>query len=135
MAATEFDYKQYMMLAKRNKRFWIIAALAIMTVVIIVSYLLPNKYEAKSAVFIEKSVIADLVKGLAVTPSIEDKIKALTYAMTSRTLVLKVLDELDLNQKKSDGAELEKLIKEMQASLNSTERWYLRPRTAKRESN
>jgi len=114
MAANEFDYKQYMMLAKRNKRLWIISALAIMTIVTIVSYLLPSKYEAKSTVFIEKSVIADLVKGLAVAPSIEDKLKALTYSMTSRTLILKVLDELDLNLKKTGGAELEQLIKEIQ---------------------
>jgi len=114
MAANDFDYKQYIMLARRNKRLWVVSALAIMTIVTIVTYLLPNKYEARSTVFIEKSVIADLVKGLAVTPSIEDKTKALTYAMTSRTLILKVLDELDLNLKKTGGAELEALIKELQ---------------------
>jgi len=114
MAANEFDYKQYMMLAKRNNRLWVISALAIMTIVTIVTYLLPSKYEAKSTVFIEKSVIADLVKGLAVAPSIEEKIKALTYAINSRTLILKVLDELDLNLKKSSGAEQEKLVKQLQ---------------------
>lgn len=114
MAKNEFDYKQYLLLAKRNKRLLVIAALAIMTIVTVVSYFLPNKYEARSIVFIEKSVIADLVKGLAVTPSIEEKVKALTYAMSSRTLILKVLDELDLNLKKTGGAELEELVKDMQ---------------------
>jgi len=114
MANNDFDYKQYLILAKRNKRLLLISALSIMTIITIVTYLLPNKFEAKSTVFIEKSVIADLVKGLAVAPSVEDKIKALTYSMTSRTLILKVLDELDLNLKKSGGAELEKLIKEIQ---------------------
>ena len=88
MAANDFDYKKYMMLAKRNKRLWVIAALAIMTVVIIGSYLLPNKYEAKSTVFIEKSVIADLVRGLAVTPSIEEKIKASLPEVRSKILLL-----------------------------------------------
>jgi polysaccharide chain length determinant protein (PEP-CTERM system associated) len=38
--------------------------------------------------------------------------------MTSRTLILKVLDELDLNLKKTDGAELEKLIKELQGKTH-----------------
>jgi len=114
MATNDFDYKLYIMLARRNKRLWLLSALAIMTIVTVVSFILPNKYEAKSTVFIEKSVIADLVKGLAVTPSVEDKIKALTYAMNSRTLILKVLDELDLNLKKNGGAELEKLIKTLQ---------------------
>jgi len=109
----ESEVKRYISLAKKNKKLCIIAALAIMTVVTVVTYLLPNKYEAKSTVFIEKSVISELVKGLAVTPSVEDKIKVLTYALNSRTLITKVLDELD-QRKRGDDAELEKLIKKVQ---------------------
>jgi polysaccharide biosynthesis transport protein len=112
MATNEMDYKKYIALARKNKRLCIVSALVIMTVVTVISYVLPNKYEAKSTVFVEKSVIADLVKGLAVTPSVEDKIKALTYALNSRTLITKIIDELDL--KKGGGAEQEKLIKSLQ---------------------
>lgn len=116
MASSEMDYKRYLNLITKNKKLFILSALAIMTIITIVCYLLPNKYEAKSTVFIEKSVIGELVKGLAVTPSVEDKIKALTYAINSRTLIMKVIDELDLNIKKSDGAETEKLVNDLQAS-------------------
>ena len=112
MASNELDYKRYLILAKKHKKLWIVSALAIMTVITITSYVLPNKYEAKSTVFIEKSVIAELVKGLAFTPSVDDKIKVLTYALNSRTLLTKVIDELDM--KKGGEAELEKLIKELQ---------------------
>lgn len=120
MANNELDYKQYLIMAQRNKRLLILAALAIMTVVTMISFLLPNKYEARSTVFIEKSVIADLVKGLAVTPSIQEKVKALTYAMNSRTMVIKVLEELDLTLKKSGDAELEELVKEVQERIKIT---------------
>ncbi|NTV50348.1 MAG: chain-length determining protein [Geobacteraceae bacterium] len=112
MTSNEMDYKKYLALVKKSKVLCIVSALAIMTVVTATSYVLPNVYEAQSTVFIEKSVIADLVKGLAFTPTVEEKIKALTYALNSRTLIAKVIDELDL--KKGGGAEQEKLIKSLQ---------------------
>ncbi len=112
MASSEFDYKKYLHLARKNKPLFIVSALVIMTAVTAASYLLPNKYEATSTVFIEKSVISELLKGLTFTPSTEDKIKVLSYALNSRTLVTKVLDELDL--KKGNEAEQEKLIANFQ---------------------
>jgi len=112
MASSEFDYKKYLNLAKKNKVLCIVTALTVMTVITVVSYLLPNKFEARSTVFIEKSVISELLKGLTFTPSAEDKIKVLSYALNSRTLISKVLDELDL--KKGSEAEQEKQIKQMQ---------------------
>ena len=112
MTSNEMDYRRYIALVKRNRRLIIVVALAIMTLVTATSYVLPNKYEAMSTVFIEKSVIAELVKGLAFTPSVEDKIKVLTYALNSRTLIAKVIDELDM--KKGGEAEQETLIKNLQ---------------------
>jgi polysaccharide chain length determinant protein (PEP-CTERM system associated) len=108
------DYKRYLALIKRDKRACIIIALVIMTLVTAASYVIPNKYEAKSTVFVEKSVISELLKGLTFTPSAEDKIKVLTYALNSRTLITKVIDELDM--KKGGEAELENLIKSLQES-------------------
>lgn len=114
--STELDYSKYLHLLLRKKRLFAVISLAIMTAAIIASYIMPKKYEAKSTVFIEKSVISDLVKGIAVTPSVEDKIKVLTYALNSRTLIVKVIDELDLGLKKQSDAEMEKLIEEFQKS-------------------
>jgi polysaccharide biosynthesis transport protein len=111
MVSNEMDYKRYFGLFRRHKKLLIVSALAIMTVITGIIYLLPNKYEAQSTVFIEKSIISELVKGLAVTPSIDDKIKVLTYAMNSRTLLLRIIAELDLN--KGGEAEQEKLLKSL----------------------
>jgi len=112
MESSEFDYKKYLCLVKKNKVLCVVSALVIMTGVTVKSYLLPNIYEAKSTVFVEKSIISELLKGITVTPSADDKIKVLSYALNSRTLITKVLDELDLN--KSGEAEQEKQIKMMQ---------------------
>src|SRR5512133_145457 len=112
MTSNEMDYKKYLALIKRDKRLCIVIALVVMTLVTVASYIIPNKYEAKSTVFVEKSVISELLKGLTFTPSTEDKIKVLTYALNSRTLITKDIDELDM--KKSGDAELEKLIKSLQ---------------------
>jgi polysaccharide chain length determinant protein (PEP-CTERM system associated) len=99
----EFDYKRYLKLVKQRKTLFVVAALTVMTVTVIVSYLLPEKYEAKSTVFIEKTFINELVKGFAVTPSMEDKIRGLTYAMGSRPILQKVAADLHLNGSNADA--------------------------------
>ena len=113
MQSTEFEYKKYLELIIRRKELFVIVALLIMTGVIITSYLLPKKYEATSTVFIEKNVISELVKGLAVSPSMEDTLKVLTYAITSRTILTKVVDNLDMNVSKNN-TDSEELIKKLQ---------------------
>ena len=109
---TQFEYKKYLQLIVRRKEIFVAVALLIMTSVIIVSYLLPKKYEASSTVFIEKNVISELVKGITVTPSMEDTIKVLTYAITSRTLLTKVAENMDMNLTK--GTTTEEIIKKLQ---------------------
>ena len=113
----EFDYKKYLNLLKRRKGLYALVALVVMTGAVMASYVLPKKFQAKSTVFIEKSVISDLVKGIAVTSSVDDKIKVLTYAISSRAIILKVIDELDLNVKKRSDADLEEMIKTFQKNL------------------
>ncbi|MBU5613484.1 XrtA system polysaccharide chain length determinant [Geomonas azotofigens] len=110
----ESEYRKYIQLVARRKELFVVSALVIMTVVFLVSYLLPRKYESSSTVFIEKNVISDLVKGLTVTPSMDDTISVLTYAITSRTLLTRVVDSLDMNLGKEGS---EELIKDVQKNL------------------
>lgn len=99
--SNELDYKKHLNLIRQHKKLFIVTALLIMTVTVIVSYLLPKKYEAKSTVFIEKTVLNQLVQGFAVTPSMDEKIKGLNYAMGSRPLLQKVAADLDLDVDKT----------------------------------
>lgn len=118
MQSSEFDYKQYLNLLIRKKELYIIISLSIMTLVVFTSFVLPRKYEATSTVFIEKNVISELVKGITVSPSMEDTIKVLTYAITSRTLLLKVVDSLESNPTQAKGQTSEDLIKSLQKRIN-----------------
>ncbi len=118
MQSSEVDYKKYLQLLIRRKELFIVLALAIMTAVIATSYVLPRKYEANSTVFIEKNVISELVKGITVTPSMEDTIKVLTYAITSRTLLTKAIDSLDMNLTKKKNIDNEELIKKLQQDVD-----------------
>ena len=113
MQSSELEYKKYLRVVLRNRERFVIIALFLMTVMFVVSFVLPRKYQASSTVFIEKNVISELVKGITVTPSMEDTINVLTYEITSRTLLTKVADSLDMNLGK-DQSDAEGLIKKLQ---------------------
>jgi polysaccharide biosynthesis transport protein len=114
MHSTEYEYKKYLQLIIRRKVLFVMLALLIMTAMIILSYVLPRKYEASSTVFIEKNVISELVRGITVTPSMEDSIRVLTYAITSRTILGKVVDSLDLNVSRKNTADVDAIINRLQ---------------------
>ena len=118
MQSSEFDYKKYLQLLIRRKELFVVLFLLIATGMIVVSFVLPKKYEAKSTVFIEKNVISELVKGITVTPSMDDTIKVLTYAITSRTLLTKVVDSLDMNLSKKSDTDTEELIRKLQLNID-----------------
>lgn len=110
----DFDFKKYLNLITSKKYLFVTMALVIMTGVTIASYLLPKKYEAKATVFIEKSIVADLVKGIAVTPSVEDKIRVLAYTIKSRPLLTKVLKDLDINVNSQNDSQMEQTLRAFQ---------------------
>ena len=97
-------FRCFFILKKRKGLFFLIS-FALMTVLIAGSYFIPKQYRADTTVFIEKSVINDLVKGLVVTQDMDDQVRVLRYALLSRGLITEVLRELDVDVKfKTDGA-------------------------------
>jgi len=70
----------------------IFVARLVMTVIGAYSFTLPKKYSVDTTVFIERNVIDNLVRGIAVTPDINDRIRVLRYAILSRDLVTKTLE-------------------------------------------
>lgn len=117
MQQSEFDYRHYLALIIARKRLFVVVALAVMAAAVVYSYVLPKKYEARSTVFIEKNVISELVKGIAVTPSMEQAIKGLSEAITSRTLVTKVINDLDLDVTAKSDAEIEARVRAIQQNI------------------
>ncbi len=85
---------------------------------VLISYALPKRYEASSTVFIEQNVIGDLVKGIAITPSIEAKLRVLQAALLSRGMLLGVMRELDMDLGLDTPAEQERRINSLRANTN-----------------
>ncbi len=101
--------KKWQILYKR-KYLFVVLFIILTTTVIVWSHFLPKKYEANSTVFIEENVIKNLVKGIAVTPEMDDKIRVLQYALLSRELIAKVLNEMDINDKTRSPEKLQDLV-------------------------
>jgi len=115
---TELDIKRYLRLIEKRRYLFIITAMIITTVIVIASYLMPKKYEAKSIILVEKNVINDLIKGIAVTQSLEERIRVMSYAMKKRSLLEKVIKKVDFNIDTNNRYEMEKLIEHLQDKTN-----------------
>lgn len=112
------ELERYIRLLLRRKRLLVLVTLLVMTVGFAVSYVLPKKYEAESTVFIEQSVISDLVKGIAITPSMEAKIRVLSVSMLSREALTKVLRILDKDVFYPTDAALEAYLEELRNRID-----------------
>ena len=108
------EFRFYLRLVALRKALFITTALLGMTGAVIISYALPKNYEAKTTIFIEQNVITDLVKGIAVSPSMQTKIKNLSVTLTSRNLLLRILKALDKDLSFHDESEQETYIKDLQ---------------------
>ncbi|KAF0221856.1 MAG: lipopolysaccharide biosynthesis [Geobacteraceae bacterium] len=108
------DIRKYFKMVQKRKCLFITISLSIMSIIVWGSYFLPKQYEATSTVFIEKNIIKDLVKGITITPSVEDKIRVLRYALLSRVFVTKVLQDIDIDTKIKNEKELEALVAKFQ---------------------
>lgn len=113
----DFDIMRYLRLVLERKGLFLSVALLVMMGAVVVSYVMPKKYTAKSLVFIEQNVIQDLVKGIAITPSMDMKIKAIKVTMLSRSMLLKVIKDLDLDVKLRTGADWDNLIRTLNSKL------------------
>jgi len=97
-----------------EKRLLFLAvAMVVMAAGVILAYTLPTRYEAQSTVFLEQNVITDLVKGIAVTPAVEAKIKMLSVALLSRTMLLKVLSDLNKDLDLKSDRDVEAYLKDL----------------------
>jgi uncharacterized protein involved in exopolysaccharide biosynthesis len=117
---SDFDLKRVVRLVYRKKQHFFAAAAVISTLIVVVGYLMPKTYEARSVIFIERNVLNELIKDVTVTSSFEEKVKALTVVMKSRSLILKVMNELDLDVKQRTPNEVEGMIRGFQENTEIT---------------
>jgi polysaccharide biosynthesis transport protein len=120
MSSPEFDYRKYLALVMKRRFLFTGIAILVASLGITLTYLKPEKYEAKSTVFIERSVLTDLFQGLAVTHSIEERLRVLSYALNTRALLARVVEELDPIYHGGDEAKRKQLITKFHANTEIT---------------
>ena len=118
MEQQQQEIRRYLKLIIKKRYLFIILSLSIMSIIVWGSYFIPKKYKAKSIIFIERNVIEELVRGIAITPSMDARIKVLRDTMLGRSLVLNVLRKLDLDTQAKNDKELEEMIVRYQYSTN-----------------
>lgn len=111
---------RYLKMVYKRRHLAIAMALLVATAVIGTSYVWPKKYQVDSTVFIEENVIKNLVKGIAITPDMQDRIKVIRYALLSRGLISRVLADLDVDTTVKSPQELQQLVTELQRRTNIT---------------
>lgn len=114
------ELKKYLKIITKRKYLFILLSLIIMSVIAWGSYFLPKQYEASSLVFIEQSLVNQLVRGIAITPSINDKIRVLRYEILSRDLLRKALRDIDADVNVKNDRQFEELIQEFRKKTNIT---------------
>ncbi|MDD3295563.1 MAG: chain length-determining protein, partial [Geobacteraceae bacterium] len=120
MESPRKELGKYLSMITKRRYLFIVVALVIMSIFAWGSFCLPKKYEAKSTIFIEKTVISELVKGIAISPSMEDRIRVLRYALLSRGLILRVMKDIDLDAALKSPKKQEEAIEEFQKRTQLT---------------
>ncbi len=110
----ETDIRRYLYLVQNRRYLFAGAAALIMTVAVIISYVMPPIYEAKTVVSIEKNLLDSIIKGIGDSQTGDDKVKALSTIMKSRTLVFKVINDLGFDTSKMTELQIEALINRTQ---------------------
>lgn len=111
------DLRRYITLLLTNIR--VICGIVIVSSVtaFILSYALPKQYRAESTVSIEQNIVSDLVKGIAVTPSAESKMRLLHVYLLSRNILEKVAAALDMDLDATTHAQKEALIQSLRGRI------------------
>ncbi|MDT8422100.1 MAG: GNVR domain-containing protein [Desulfuromonadales bacterium] len=112
--------KQFLKEVYTRRHLFIIVAASVALIAVGASFFVTKRYEAQSTVFIERNVIDSLMKGLTVSPSMDDRIRVLRYYMVSRDMVTRTLKKMDMDADKryAEPEQFEGLVRQCQEQTN-----------------
>ncbi|MDO3379698.1 XrtA system polysaccharide chain length determinant [Geoalkalibacter halelectricus] len=110
--------KKYLFLVYKKRFIFLFSSLLVMSVIISGSFFMTKKYEASSTVFIERNMIDSLLRGITITPSMDDRIRVLRHYMLSRDLISRTLRKLDADLTAPTPEQFEGLIRKYQRATN-----------------
>jgi polysaccharide biosynthesis transport protein len=114
------EISKYLKIFYRRRFLFLAVSLLVMTVAIAWIYSMPKQYQAASTVFIEKSIIDELVKGIAVTARADSPLEVLRYDMLSRDTLSKVLREMEAESPLANDAGFDGLVDNLQKRTQIT---------------
>ena len=103
--------KKNLQILHAHRYLFLLVAATLSLLIVSGTILVPKKYKAESTVFIEQNVVNKLMKGLTISPSMNDRIRVLRYHMLSRDIISRVLKELDKDVAAGGNDAFERLIK------------------------
>ncbi len=112
--AAEIDVRRYLRLIYKKRVLFALVASVVTTLIIVGGYMMPKKYEAKSIIFIERTFLNDLIKNVTMAPAFDDKIRALSVIMKSRSMLIKVLQDVDIDVTRMSPEQAEIVLKRYQ---------------------
>lgn len=121
MQQSSFEqFKLFLEAVYTRRRLFIVVAASIALIAVFSCFFRVKVYEAKSSVFIERNVLDSLMKGLTVSPSMDDRIRVLRYSMVSRDLVTRTLKqlEMDVDERYIEPVQFETLVKKCMAKTS-----------------
>ena len=98
----------------RYKYLFIAVSLVVMTGIGVYSFTMPKIYRADTTVFVESNVIDELVRGIAITPRMEDRVRVLQAAILSRDIIMKTLVELNSDVLTKSEADQQEYVSQLQ---------------------
>jgi len=115
---SNFNIKYYQGIIYKRRYLVLAVAVVVIFLFTLMSFLTPKTYEASATVFIEGgSVSSPLLQGVAVTVSLEERIRNLKNMLTSRTMMERVVKKLKLDEKVKNPTQYEALIENLRNSL------------------
>ncbi len=118
--STQVDVKKYLQIIFRRRYLFVAVSILILSVIFWGSFFMPKIYEAKSTVFIERNIIQKMVGSMIITPSLDERLRVLKYAMMSRAMLSKVIDALDLDIEAENKSGIEAMVKDFQSNTQIT---------------
>ncbi len=114
------DLRRYRSLLLSHSTAFCLITAAVVLGALACSYAWPKKYQATSTVSVEQNVVSDLVKGIAVTPSMDAKLRILNVSLLSRNRLLSVASMLDMDLNAKTPEQKERLVTALRANVTIT---------------
>lgn len=117
------EFNKYLKIFYRRRFLFLAVSLLVMTAAIAGVYIMPRQYQAASTVYIEKSILDELVKGIAIAPakdSLNQTLQVLRYDMLSRDMLSKTLREMDSDTPLASDAGFDSLVGDLQKRTQIT---------------